>query len=284
MSSLPRLLRHWHVGRRAYSSFSSSKPGGGRYFNSSKPPKTPVVAANGTKGDTSSNANASAVPDSSEGTQHALNKTGLSNPDRTALMQAVDVEGSGASDTLASQADAPQPNAPSAAFIHHLAHPPHPIINIKEFNLHQFFSLHRPLVLLSHPPSILQPAPSAGPLFAAPAAPSDADLQPPPQVGLHGVVSEDNAASFVDADAETARQLMRTLTLNQAGASLAWQETMERLGVEAEINVSEREQMEQEWNEVMMDSTRRKRRKKMKKHKLKKRRRATRASRIKIGR
>ncbi|KDQ33411.1 hypothetical protein PLEOSDRAFT_1091478 [Pleurotus ostreatus PC15] len=66
---------------------------------------------------------------------------------------------------------------------------------------------------------------------------------------------------------------MRALTINRAGSTAAWEQTMKGLGLTVEMDSQTLEQMERDWNDVMMDSTKRKRRKKMKKHKLKKRRR-----------
>lgn len=77
-------------------------------------------------------------------------------------------------------------------------------------------------------------------------------------------------ASLVDTDAEAARQLTRALTMTKAGATVSWEETLKRLGLdvskEAE-RVNLQEQFEKDWEDVMLDSTKRKRRKKMKKHK-----------------
>ena len=70
-----------------------------------------------------------------------------------------------------------------------------------------------------------------------------------------------------DADADTARQLARAMVVQRVGASLAWDETLRKLGLDdsagraAEISLAEAE------FEMYMDSTKRKRRKKMKKHK-----------------
>ncbi|KAF4578916.1 glycosylphosphatidylinositol anchor biosynthesis [Pleurotus pulmonarius] len=262
MSSLPRILRYLPGGHRNYS-FFSSKSGGGRYFNSAKPPKPSVVApsANNAQPDSSSNSKAS------DG--------------------ATEVREDSASQASSSTVAVQQPDPPQAVLsfhetVHHkLAH--HPAVNPKEFKLHQFFALHRPLLHLSDPSMLLQAAPARGPLYASKAGDTD-PLPPPPPVGKYGAVFEDNSVFSAEADAETARQLMRALTINRAGSTAAWEETMKGLGLTVEMDSQTLEQMERDWNDVMMDSTKRKRRKKMKKHKLKKRRRATRASRIKIGR
>lgn len=79
-----------------------------------------------------------------------------------------------------------------------------------------------------------------------------------------------NADPFIDADAEAARQLTRALTMSKAGATVSWEDTLKKLGLDVSKDadrVNLREQFEREWEDVMMDSTKRKRRKKMKKHK-----------------
>lgn len=88
--------------------------------------------------------------------------------------------------------------------------------------------------------------------------------------------------SQADADADTARQLTRALTMNIAGGVYDWENTLRELGLDLSLEptrISTQEQMDRDWHEheALMDSTKRKRRKKMKKHKLKKRRRLNRA-------
>jgi len=77
-------------------------------------------------------------------------------------------------------------------------------------------------------------------------------------------------ASFADADAEAARHLTRALTMTKAAATVSWEGTLKKLGVdvskEAE-RVNLQQQFDKDWEDVMLDSTKRKRRKKMKKHK-----------------
>jgi len=90
---------------------------------------------------------------------------------------------------------------------------------------------------------------------------------------------------FIDADAEAARQLTRALTMSKAGSTLAWENTLKHLGLDVSKEadrVNLQQQFDREWEEVLLDSTRRKRRKKMKKHKLKKRRRLTRSERLRL--
>ncbi|KAJ8507598.1 hypothetical protein ONZ45_g10045 [Pleurotus djamor] len=232
------------------------RSGGGRYFNSAKSSKPAVVAS---KSDSPSAVD-SATPDT-----QVVGETVPQPPASPSI-----------------QPDSSQFTPSLNAFENNIL-APHPHINAKEFKLHQFFSLHRPLLLLSEPSTLLQTAPTKGPLYASKAAPEDS-LPPPPPIGKYGTVFDDAPVFSTEADSETARQLMRSLTLNRAGGAVAWDETLQRLGLVTEVDPHTMEQMKQDWNDVMMDSTKRKRRKKMKKHKLKKRRRATRATRLKIGR
>jgi hypothetical protein len=72
-----------------------------------------------------------------------------------------------------------------------------------------------------------------------------------------------------EADAEAARQLSRAMTMSHAGGTVAWEETLRKLGLDVEKQgdrVGLQERMDREY-EVVMDSVKRKRRKKMKKHK-----------------
>lgn len=58
--------------------------------------------------------------------------------------------------------------------------------------------------------------------------------------------------------------------MNRAGGVVDWENTLRRLGLDVEEEaerVGSKVQMEKEWQDVLMDSTKRKRRKKMKKHK-----------------
>ncbi|KAL1721159.1 hypothetical protein EV715DRAFT_271471 [Schizophyllum commune] len=153
----------------------------------------------------------------------------------------------------ASEAAAKAPEAPTP----HPDAPTHPLIGRKDFVLHSFFALHRPLLHLDDPAAVFRPAQQAEPQH-----------QQQQEVGPSGrpMRGEDPIAD-AEADADTARQLTRALTMHTLGAQAHWQAVMERLGLPVEAN------------EVAMDSTKRKRKKKMKKHKLKKRRRLTRMAR-----
>lgn len=318
MSAFPRFLP---ASRRFYSSFSSSKSGGGRYFNSTRASKTPVIASARSKG--SPPGSASRPSDGSKGSQdgsasskdvnHA--QSGENAPEVVDAQSGTPANSAHSSSpsgepgsTAASQGDSRIYNTPAPPASNEETItaswllPPHPTVNSTDFKLHQFFSLHRPLLLLSNPSLILHPAPPSNPILTVPEE-SDQPLftsdtsslpSPPPNL-LSAAYSSNSVANAYydipetspDADAEAARQLARALALTRAGAMVEWEETLRALGLDVEMDperVMMREQMERELEEVMMDSTKRKRRKKMKKHKLKKRRRLTRATRLKIGR
>ncbi|KAJ4487788.1 hypothetical protein J3R30DRAFT_3400465 [Lentinula aciculospora] len=227
------------VSRRT-SSYFSSKAGGGRYFNSSKPSSAPAAlkkTSNVGRAESDNNDTAGqtfkAVEESSSSRRETLN--------RLAVPEFV----------------------PSA----------HPVIGDKDFKLHQFFSLHRPLLLLSNPPSILHSSPQMS-MFS---------LSKPPTAPVLPVTE---ALEFAAAsDAEAARTLARALAINRAGATFVWEETLKHIGLDVNLEPERaglQERLDKELQEVRLDSTRRKKRKKMKKHKLKKRRRLTRSQRLKM--
>ncbi|KAK2466724.1 hypothetical protein APHAL10511_000982 [Amanita phalloides] len=316
MSALHRLLP---ASRRSYSSFSSSKSGGGRFFNSAKPPKSSVIATatrQPSKSPPNAAVNASDGSDSREGGINAKDCQAVESTPGSVDAPSTQPGAVGSSTPTMTNpgetdnASAPQgdsrasnthpPNAPTTTpwFLHS----PHLAVKAKDFKLHQFFSMHRPLLLLSNPPSIFhtsvpsdflppaQPSPSEEPIFTS----DTHDLPALPANVLSSVYNSPSTVTVFDqlpetspeGDSETARQLTRAIAMNKAGAMAEWEATLRRLGLDVEMEpqrVEMKEQMEKEW-EVMMDSTKRKRRKKMRKHKLKKRRRVTRASRLKIGR
>jgi len=262
MSAFARLLRV-PASRRTYSSFFSSKSGGGRYLNTAKSPKTATVGLkNNTNGDSSSEDGG--VQASSTSQNSITDAQSSQTPSGSALADE------------SSKTITPQNMELSNAFaelsntlVQQL------IITPKDFRTHQFFSLHRPLLLISQPTSIFRHIPSNHSLFDA--------LQPPAPENLFGF--DPASEPSVDADAEAARQLTRALTMNKAGATVSWENTLKRLGLDVAQDadrVNLQQQFEKEWQDVMMDSTKRKRRKKMKKHKLKKRRKATRSERMKL--
>ncbi|KAF8211935.1 hypothetical protein K438DRAFT_1219724 [Mycena galopus ATCC 62051] len=71
-----------------------------------------------------------------------------------------------------------------------------------------------------------------------------------------------------DPDAEAARQLTRALTMTRAGATVSWENTLRRLGLDVDSAAQDlrAEEWNQEWEDILADSVKRKRRKKMKKH------------------
>ncbi|CCM00015.1 uncharacterized protein FIBRA_02041 [Fibroporia radiculosa] len=242
MAVLAHLLRSVPAARRAYSVFS--KPGGGRYFNSAKPPK---VAPATTKGKVDVSSSSGDAPHRDQSTQQS-------------------------------------PGSPSVVDEHPLqintlsmplpAVPVHPTLNPHDLKLHQFFSLHRPLLLVSHPVSSVFE--SASQFLTSSAAPRSQALI------LDGYEGSPEASPEEDADA--ARQLARALVINRVGPSLLWDDTLQTLGLDMAKGRAEEVKLAETEFEVYMDSTKRKRRKKMKKHKLRKRRRLSRAQRVKIGR
>ncbi|KAL7283620.1 hypothetical protein ACG7TL_003055 [Trametes sanguinea] len=241
MSVLAHLLRPAAGARRAYSAFS--KPGGGRFFIPAKhlkdapsPSKTNVDSSNG-------DAAASSADDSAPMSSGAPPTAETSSAASTFSMTPQYV-------------------------------PVHPRINAQDLKMHQFFSLHRPLLTIAQPPSSLfESHPTIFP------APSNSTSETS-QFGSH----EDSTDVSPEADADAARQLARAMVVNRIGASLAWEETLQRLGLDVTSGRAEEVSMAEAEFEMYMDSTKRKRRKKMKKHKLKKRRRLNRAQRLKIGR
>ncbi|KAL0577948.1 hypothetical protein V5O48_004055 [Marasmius crinis-equi] len=244
MSSLTRLVRlHTPARSRAYSSFFSSKPGGGRYFNPTKPPNKAVVPAKNTT--TTKQAQAQDAVDSENQQVEAAESTPPASP-------------------------VPSPSTINFTSLPTTTRSSHPVIGDKDFKLHEFFSLHRPLLLLSQPSSILTNAPGNTFSFQPPPP-------PPPQQSQAGPMED---LSY-EADAETARSLTRAMTMNRLGSTVAWEATLQRLGLGLDVGAQQedKERLQQEYRDVVMDSVKRKRRKKMKKHKLKKRRRATREQR-----
>lgn len=266
MSAFARLLHPPLVSRRAYSSFFSSKSGGGgRYFNSAKPPKAIVSGSGGSAAKSSPNSKAdSKVDSSSDNAQAAADGSGPTGSGSSQIIKATDpaqssspTTGSPPSSSSSTGTDtAGAASARSPGPQYHL-HRQHPVITAKDFKLHQFFSLHRPLLLLAHPSAILESPPPTAAAFE----------QPQPYAGPSVL---DEAVESMDADADAARQLTRSLTMSHAGATVAWEATLRRLGIDVDKDaerVGLRQQWDREWQEVLLDSVKRKRRKKMKKHK-----------------
>lgn len=220
MAVLSQLLRPLPAARRAYSVFS--KPGGGRYFNSAKPPKVSPSTGKG--------------------------KVDVSNPSGDAVS---------AKDPSTSQPHGPQvvaegltsPIRPAAVT------PVHPAFNPQDLKLHQFFSLHRPLLLASQPASIIFDSPPQPFSISSKSAPAPPDvLAEPPEP-----TAED--------DADTARQLARAMVVHRIGASTSWEHTLQRLGVDVTKGREEEIKLAEAEFQVYLDSTKRKRRKKMRTHK-----------------
>ncbi|KAK7054716.1 hypothetical protein VNI00_003179 [Paramarasmius palmivorus] len=249
--------------RRSYSSFFSSKPGGGRYFNPAKPPKVVPPASN--KKNSQVDRQQASPGDAVDGV--ASSSQACDNTHSAAVDKSSEVEEPTATTTKSTFA-LPRSSIPSSPSLY-----AHPILGDKDFKLHQFFSLHRPLLLLSNPQSILESAPATHIFSAAPPTVSSKNA-------TSGAPEQVPDVSY-EADAETARNLSRALTMSRLGATISWEATLKQLGLDSsEAEKADlREQLDKEYRDVMMDSTKRKRRKKMKKHKLKKRRRLTRQQR-----
>ncbi|KAJ7097723.1 hypothetical protein B0H15DRAFT_822357 [Mycena belliarum] len=250
MSAFARFLHPRPVARRSYSSFFS-KPGNGRYFNSHKPAK-PVVAVT-TKDSTASpsTADASAPSPAASG----------SSPNPATKLAADDTP---AASPVASPHSSTLVPLAASAVLHPPGIPAHPVIGAKDFQLHQFFALHRPLLLLPDPPSIFHSPPPSAPLFQTQTPRDEDEWETLPDE------TTDEAAVFLgDADAEAARQLTRALTMLRAGATVSWESTLRRLGLDVDLAASDLRAKEwnQDWEDILADSVKRKRRKKMKKHK-----------------
>ncbi|KAG1756416.1 uncharacterized protein EDB91DRAFT_13675 [Suillus paluster] len=267
MSFLPRLFKPPAANCRAYSSFFSSKPGGGRYFNSTKPPK-PVVSSGRAKVDNGNTSVASSDGTSSSSSGNGSVKMKVDENPSIPASNAVD----------ASRSTPSLPFTSHSAFASQFNHHVHPTISSQDFNLHQFFSLHRPLLLLSQPPStIFESAPQDTPLFQSPEEIPKTQLQSEQFPSF-----DDPPESSFETDADAARQLGHALVMNRVGGMVSWHNTLARLGLggeSAEGSAINAKESAQEWVTIHADSTKRKKRKKMKKHKLKKRRRLTRMQR-----
>ena len=84
MTTLSQLLRPLPAARRAYSVFS--KPGGGRYFNSAKPPKVSPGSGKGKVDVSNTSGDAVSTKDQSSSQQHGAQivAEGLTSPIRSA--------------------------------------------------------------------------------------------------------------------------------------------------------------------------------------------------------
>jgi hypothetical protein len=254
--------------RRAYSYFSSRS--GGRFFNSAKPPKAAVVAAKPTptnattkaepsgegKGD---NLHDASSQNNAPSTSNPINESTESSPVQNASSKAGSV---GTTTPSGSSRAFSYPDTPPS-------HIPTQMISPKDLRMHQFFSLHRPLLLISQPPSLFRSVPSSHSPFSPPL--SEAEIH---KYVTHYLSEEPSGLPsepfVIDADAEVARQLTRALTMSKASATVSWEDTLKSLGLDVSKEadrITLKQQFEQDWEDVLMDSTKRKRRKKMKKHK-----------------
>jgi hypothetical protein len=220
--------------QRAYS-FFSSKAGGGRYFNSAKPPNSSskvVAPAGKAKAESASGDDAVKPPPSSSG----------------------GIEEASAKEVYNSASWKP---AASVEPVQHAQITPH------DLNLHNFFSLHRPLLLLSQSTSTLFESPATVNFTAQPQ--NNAHVGPSAPEGMGNF--EDVPEASPEADADAARLLARSLVINRLGATVSWENTLKQLGLDVDEGREEEREALMDAFEAYMDSTKRKRRRKMKKHK-----------------
>lgn len=118
----------------------------------------------------------------------------------------------------------------------------HPAPVLATLHLHSFFSLDRPMLLLSQPTSRL---------FTT---------EPPPRPPT-------DDAGETDSDADAARALSHALVMSRVQGAASWAETMQRLGLQPAVAEVSEEARVQSDLDVLMDSVKRKRRKKITKHK-----------------
>lgn len=159
--------------------------------------------------------------------------------------------------------------------------PRHPSMSPDDYKLHQFFSLHRPLLLHAQPTSIIFESPPQ-PLHLFDPPPPEGEV---PRRPTHLGTLDDPPEASPEADADAARQLARALVMNRVGGAISWQDALTKLGLDGNTKEGRAElakEWAKEWETVYADSVKRKRKKKMKKHKLKKRRRAQRSQKMKL--
>lgn len=245
--------------RRAYSVFSS-KSGGGRYFNSAKT-KAPAVAPAKAKSDTASSAKDASTSSSSSATAATSDGTSTSEPSTSRTV--ADTPGV-VDPVIASPAEQALADSVDDFAAHTTAHP---TPSTSDYKLHQFFSLHRPLLLLNNPPSMFTPGPS----FQTVLQRSEGSATSQEKVPV-SVFDDYPTEAHLDADAIAARQLGRALAMSRLGSAAAWESTLKHLGLDPAKEPERIEmqgQMDKDWEDVqiLLDSTKRKRRKKMKKHK-----------------
>ncbi|EIN07169.1 hypothetical protein PUNSTDRAFT_53548 [Punctularia strigosozonata HHB-11173 SS5] len=263
MAPLSRFLAIVPSSTRSYSVFTKSG-GGGRFFNSAKPPVANTVKATTSKPELSPSP--TAAPEGSQ-----------------------DESATQASSASASETPLGTPSFSLAPFTpqHLVPFEPrtlvHPSITPQDLKLHQFFSLDRPLLQVSeHVGSLFESPPEAA-LSSFP--------HPPPAPTPSSILSSLDAQNAFyeghelspEADADTARQLARAMVMSNVASTVAWEEALKKLGLDLSATREGPNEADLENYGIYLDSTKRKRRSKMKKHKLKKRRRALRASRQRGG-
>jgi hypothetical protein len=227
---------------RAYSVFSS-KSGGGRYFNSSKPPNKIVAPANRPdvpKTDASS-ASSDIADQQQQQQQQPIVPSALGAPDLPHVLQ---------SSSSSSPSDSPTHIGLASLF----SAPAYPPLNPIDLRLHQFFSLHRPLHLHQPSSSLFQRAET---LALGPTP------EPVPEATAKPLLLDDPPETTPEADADAARQLARALALQHIGAAASWDETLRRIGIDPTQGL---EDPPPSFN-ILLDSVKRKRKSKMKKHK-----------------
>lgn len=221
--------------RRSYSSFFSSKGNGGRYFNANGKP------VNGGERVPANTGKAQTQQQQGEGQAAAVGEPAKSTPEQ----QTKKVQ----TETIIQQPTTILPPPP-----------PHPHLTPRDLQLHQFFSLHRPLLSLSAP-SIFQSPSLFTTKSSSQAAPWEEDEE-----------SEDDGRSD-----GAALMLWHSLINSKLRSSMDFHSALANLGSSESRDMQRAVEKETNKVRISMDSTKRKRRKKMSKHKLKKRRRLERA-------
>lgn len=277
MSMFNRIVQPLPITRRAYSSFFSSKPGGGRYFNSTKPPKA-LVNSGKSKAENTNVANDGVVNGS--GSIHNGSGSGSgkmkttggeesapSRPPPTVTNAATTRDRpSQASPSVSSNSTTTVPLLSTTSNSEQSMFPRHPAMSPEDYKLHQFFSLHRPLLLHAQPTSVIfESPPRPLQLFSLP--PSEGEM---PRRPTHLGTLDDPPEASPEADADAARQLARALVINRVGSTISWEDTLARLGLRENTEEGRAERAKEwarEWETIYADSVKRKRKKKMKKHK-----------------
>jgi hypothetical protein len=278
MSAFTRIIRPTSTARRAYSSFFSSKPGGGRYFNSAKPPKT-VVNTGKSKADNVNVSHDGAVNGSGSahnegaGGSGKMKSTGeetTARPSPTVTNAAAARDrplqaSHNASANPAATGSLPSNTHSSTSNPDQYNFPRHPVMSPEDYKLHHFFSLHRPLLLHAQPTSAIFESPQPLHLFAPPLSEDDVPRRP-----AHLGTLEDPPEASPETDADAARQLARALVMNRVGSIISWEDTLLKLGLDGNTEEGRAElakEWAREWDTIYTDSVKRKRKKKMKKHK-----------------